>query len=49
MVKGMATVTGSMLAGYTAMGIHIDYLVAASVMAPPASLLMAKKPPEIRR
>ena len=42
MVTGMATVAGSMLAGYAAMGIRIDYLVAASVMAAPAGLLMAK-------
>jgi CNT family concentrative nucleoside transporter len=42
MVTGMATVAGSMLAGYAAMGISIDYLVAASVMAAPAGLLMAK-------
>lgn len=42
MVTGMATVAGSMLAGYAAMGVRIDYLVAASVMAAPAGLLMAK-------
>lgn len=42
MVTGMATVAGSMLAGYAAMGIRIEYLVAASVMAAPAGLLMAK-------
>jgi len=42
MVTGMSTVAGSMLAGYAAMGIRIDYLVAASVMAAPAGLLMAK-------
>jgi len=42
MVTGMATVAGSMLAGYAAMGIRIDYLVAASVMAAPAGLMMAK-------
>lgn len=42
MVTGMATVAGSMLAGYAAMGIQIEYLVAASVMAAPAGLMMAK-------
>lgn len=42
MVTGMSTVAGSMLAGYAAMGIRIDYLVAASVMAAPAGLMMAK-------
>ena len=42
MVTGMATVAGSMLAGYAAMGIRIDYLIAASVMAAPAGLMMAK-------
>lgn len=42
MVTGMSTVAGSMLAGYAAMGVRIDYLVAASVMAAPAGLLMAK-------
>jgi CNT family concentrative nucleoside transporter len=42
MVTGMSTVAGSMLAGYAAMGIRIDYLVAASVMAAPSGLLMAK-------
>ncbi len=42
MVTGMATVAGSMLAGYAAMGIQIEYLIAASVMAAPAGLMMAK-------
>jgi CNT family concentrative nucleoside transporter len=42
MVTGMSTVAGSMLAGYAAMGIRIDYLVAASVMAAPSGLMMAK-------
>ena len=42
MVTGMATVAGSMRAGYAAMGIRIDYLIAASVMAAPAGLMMAK-------
>ena len=42
MVTGVSTVAGSMLAGYASMGIRIDYLVAASVMAAPAGLLMAK-------
>jgi len=42
MVTGVSTVAGSMLAGYAAMGIRIDYLVAASVMAAPSGLLMAK-------
>jgi CNT family concentrative nucleoside transporter len=42
MVTGMATVAGSMLAGYAAMGIRVEYLIAASVMAAPAGLMMAK-------
>lgn len=42
MVTGVSTVAGSMLAGYASMGIRIDYLVAASVMAAPSGLLMAK-------
>ncbi|MDJ0653160.1 MAG: NupC/NupG family nucleoside CNT transporter [Xanthomonadales bacterium] len=42
MVTGMSTVAGSMLAGYAAMGIRIEYLIAASVMAAPSGLMMAK-------
>lgn len=42
MVGGMATVAGSVLAGYVAMGVEMKYLLAASFMAAPGGLLMAK-------
>lgn len=42
MVGGMATVAGSVLAGYASLGIELKYLIAASFMAAPAGLLMAK-------
>ncbi|MGL4819995.1 MAG: NupC/NupG family nucleoside CNT transporter [Bacilli bacterium] len=42
MVGGLASVAGSVLAGYAALGIPIEYLLAASFMAAPASLTMAK-------
>ena len=42
MTAGMATVSGAVLGGYIALGIHPDHLLAASFMAAPASLVMAK-------
>ncbi|MDA2939034.1 NupC/NupG family nucleoside CNT transporter, partial [Acidobacteria bacterium AH-259-A15] len=42
MTGGMATVSGAILGGYISLGINAEYLIAASVMAAPASLLMAK-------
>ena len=42
MVGGMATVSGSVLGGYAAAGVDMRYLIAASFMAAPAGLMMAK-------
>lgn len=42
MTGGMATVSGAVLASYIALGARAEYLLAASVMAAPASLVMAK-------
>ncbi len=42
MTSGMAGVAGTILAAYAAMGIKIDYLLAASFMAAPGGILMAK-------
>lgn len=42
MTGGMATVSGAILGGYISLGVNAEYLVSASVMAAPASLLMAK-------
>jgi CNT family concentrative nucleoside transporter len=42
MSVGMAGVAGTILAAYAAMGINIQYLLAASFMAAPGGLLMAK-------
>lgn len=42
MVGGMASIAGSVMAGYASMGVEIKYLVAASFMAAPGGLLMAK-------
>ena len=42
MVGGMATVAGSVLAGYVALGVEMKYLLAASFMAAPGGILMAK-------
>ncbi len=55
MTVGMAGVAGTILAAYAAMGIRIDYLVAAAFMSAPGGVLMAKlvypdeppTPPEI--
>ncbi|WP_078596369.1 NupC/NupG family nucleoside CNT transporter [Evansella clarkii] len=52
MVGGFGSVSGSILVGYSLMGIPLEYLLAASFMAAPSSLLIAKiilpLPEEIR-
>ncbi len=42
MVGGLASVAGSVLAGYASIGVELKYLIAASFMAAPGGLLMAK-------
>ena len=42
MVGGMASIAGSVMAGYVALGIPLEYLLAASFMAAPGGLMMAK-------
>jgi concentrative nucleoside transporter, CNT family len=42
MTSGMAGVAGTILAAYASMGIEIKYLLAASFMAAPGGILMAK-------
>ena len=42
MVSGMATISGSILAVYASFGVPIKHLLAASVMAIPASIVIAK-------
>jgi CNT family concentrative nucleoside transporter len=42
MVGGLASIAGSVMAGYAGMGVEIKYLLAASFMAAPGGLLMAK-------
>ena len=42
MTGGMATIAGSVLAGYIAFGIDAGHLLAASVMSAPAALVMAR-------
>lgn len=42
MVGGLASIAGSVMAGYAGMGVKIEYLLAASFMAAPGGLLMAK-------
>ncbi len=42
MASGMAAVSGSLLAGYSGLGVSLDYLIAASFMAVPGGLLYAK-------
>ncbi len=42
MVSGLASIAGSVLLGYMAMGINPEYLIAACFMSAPAGLLMAK-------
>ena len=41
-VSGMASVAGAVLIGYALLGVSIQYLIAASFMATPASLVIAK-------
>jgi len=42
MCGGLASVAGSVLAGYAAMGVPLPYLIAASFMSAPGGLLFAK-------
>ncbi|MGJ8697620.1 MAG: NupC/NupG family nucleoside CNT transporter [Verrucomicrobiaceae bacterium] len=50
MVGGLASVAGSVLAGYAGLGARMDYLLAACFMAAPAGLLYAKLlKPEVDR
>ncbi len=42
MVGGLATVAGSVLAGYAGLGVELKYLISASFMAAPGGFLMAK-------
>ncbi|WNN44955.1 MULTISPECIES: NupC/NupG family nucleoside CNT transporter [Winslowiella] len=42
MSGGLASVAGSVLAGYAQMGVPLEYLIAASFMAAPGGLLFAK-------
>ncbi|HHU3351407.1 TPA: NupC/NupG family nucleoside CNT transporter [Escherichia coli] len=40
--SGMASIAGSMMIGYAGMGVAIDYLLAASLMAIPGGILFAR-------
>jgi CNT family concentrative nucleoside transporter len=42
MVGGLASIAGSIMAGYAGLGVELKYLLAASFMAAPGGLLMAK-------
>ncbi|MDX3775693.1 NupC/NupG family nucleoside CNT transporter [Chromatiaceae bacterium AAb-1] len=42
MVCGLATIAGSVMAGYVGLGIELKYLIAACFMGAPGALLMAK-------
>lgn len=42
MVGGLASIAGSVMAGYAGLGVDIKYLLAASFMAAPGGLMMAK-------
>ncbi|MGP1782943.1 nucleoside transporter C-terminal domain-containing protein, partial [Shewanella frigidimarina] len=42
MCGGLASIAGTMLAGYAQLGIKMEYLLAASFMAAPGGLLFAK-------
>ncbi|ABV36098.1 putative NupC family protein (permease) [Shewanella sediminis HAW-EB3] len=42
MTGGMASVAGSVLGGYAGLGVDLKFLIAASFMAAPGSLMMAK-------
>lgn len=49
MTCGMASVAGSTMVGYAAVGVDLQYLIAASFMSAPAGLLMSKMivPPSV--
>jgi len=50
MVGGLSTVAGSVLVGYSLLGVDMNFLIAASFMAAPGGILMAKLMiPEIAR
>jgi CNT family concentrative nucleoside transporter len=42
MTGGLASIAGSVLAGYALLGVPLEYLIAASFMAAPAGLVIAK-------
>lgn len=42
MVSGFGTIAGGVMAGYIAMGVPAQYIITASLMAAPASLMVAK-------
>ena len=42
MVSGLASIAGSVMAGYVALGIRAEFLIAAAFMSAPAGLMMAK-------
>ena len=42
MGTGLATVAGSLLVGYSLLGVRLDYLLAAAFMAGPAGIVMSK-------
>lgn len=42
MTGGLATIAGSIMGGYAALGIELKYLIAACFMAAPGGLMMAK-------
>src|SRR5699024_5243091 len=42
MTGGLASVAGSVLVGYAMLGVPLEYLLAASFMAAPSGLIMAK-------
>lgn len=42
MVGGLASIAGSVMAGYAALGVSLEYLLAACFMAAPGGLMMAK-------
>ena len=42
MVGGLASIAGSVMAGYESMGVELNYLIAASFMSAPGGLLFAK-------
>ena len=42
MTSGLASVAGTVLAAYATLGVNLEYLLAASFMAAPGGLLMAK-------